>query len=665
MIVASSQYKEIMKRPMRNRAYLSIGVGVISQEAQNDAVASGSFDAESKYDRVFKDKKDYNEYACYDENFWTADGTMLFAPRNHSNNIENGIITSGNVRVDFGNTYNIRGLTVNFGSSYPTSLKITTSSGSEYTYSNNQSIFSCDTIFGDISYIIITPITMVGGNQKMRIHTILLGVGLSFTNVNIQKATQNQSISPITSEISFKNFTVTIFDTENLFNVEDSNSYIDYLETEQPLTFSYGLELDNGTIEWLDSQRLYLSDWQSTKGQMTFKAVDKLTQMNDKYTLGNTIHTRTAYAEAVSILTDLGLEPDDYEIDEYLQDVTLVNPMPEAKHSECLQLLANACRSVVYQDNEGKIVIRTNFARVIDPTDIQVSASSGTAWSLLTNLFTGADVTYADLSENFYKVNDTMFMLPADNQYLTSTGYVSAELSSETGYFTNNPYVTFTFQEAYRFYSLNCNFGGNPPKEIIIHTYLNNTLVEDVPFNDLESENVLFHNFELFNKLTIEFIRTEPYNRIILNKFNFSELSDYELTRNDMLNNPNGYKETLVKNINVKVFTFENDEHNKPKVVEDNVYYTNQLNTVGNNIEVQNQLINTLAWAESISEWLKTYYNNNIYYDVNYRGEPRISATDIIKMESEVIDNLEVEVTDVRLDFNGAFKGTLLLHKYS
>lgn len=665
MIVASSQYKEIMKRPMRNRAYLSIGVGVISQEAQNDAVASGSFDAESKYDRVFKDKKDYNEYACYDEDFWTADGTMLFAPRNHSNNVENGIITSGNVRVDFGNTYNIRGLTINFGSSYPTSLKITTSSGNEYTYSNNQSIFSCDTIFGDISYIIITPITMVGGNQKMRIHTILLGVGLSFTNVDIQKATQNQSISPITSEISFKNFTVTIFDTENLFNVEDSNSYIDYLETEQPLTFAYGLELDNGTIEWLDSQRLYLSDWQSAKGQMTFKAVDKLTQMNDKYTLGNTIHTRTAYAEAVSILTDLGLEPDDYEIDEYLQDVTLLNPMPEAKHSECLQLLANACRSVVYQDNEGKIVIRTNFARVVDPTDIQINASSGTDWSLLTNLFTGADVTYADLSENFYKVNDTMFMLPADNQYLTSTGYVSAELSSETGYFTSNPYVTFTFQEAYRFYSLNCNFGGNPPKEIIVHTYLNNTLVEDVPFNDLKNENVLFHNFEPFNKLTIEFVRTEPYNRIILNKFNFSELSDYELTRNDMLNNPNGYKDTLVKNINVKVFTFENDEHNKPKVVEDNVYYTNQLNTVGNNIEVQNQLINTLAWAESISEWLKTYYNNNIYYDVNYRGEPRISATDIIKMESEVIDNLEVEVTDVRLDFNGAFKGTLSLHKYS
>jgi len=665
MIVASNQYKEIMKRPMRNRAYLSIGVGVISQEAQNDAVASGSFDAESKYDRVFKDKKDYNEYACYDEDFWTADGTMLFAPRNHSNNIENGIITSGNVRVDFGNTYNIRGLTINFGSSYPTSLKITTSSGNEYTYSNNQSIFSCDTIFGDISYIIITPITMVGGNQKMRIHTILLGVGLTFTNDDILKSTENQSISPITSEISFKNFTVTIFDTENLFNVEDSNSYIDYLETEQPLTFSYGLELDNGTIEWLDSRRLYLSDWQSTKGQMTFKAVDKLTQMNDKYTLGNTIHTRTAYAEAVSILSDLGLEPDDYEIDEYLQDVTLVNPMPEAKHSECLQLLANACRSVVYQDNEGKIVIRTNFARVIDPTDIQVTASSGTAWSLLTNLFTGADVTYADLSENFYKVNDTMFMLPADNQYLTSTGYVSAELSSETGYFTSNPYVTFTFQEPHQYYSLNCNFGGYAPKEIIIYTYLNNTLVQNIPFNDLENENVLFYNFKPFDKLTIEFIKTEPYNRIILNKFNFSELSDYELTRNDMLNNPNGYKETLVKNINVKVFTFENDEHNKPKVVEDNVYYTNQLNTVGNNIEVQNQLINTLAWAETVSEWLKTYYNNNIYYDVNYRGEPRISATDIIKMESEVIDNLEVEVTDVRLDFNGAFKGTLSLHKYS
>ena len=131
-----------------------------------------------------------------------------------------------------------------------------------------------------------------------------------------------------------------------------------------------------------------------------------------------------------------------------------------------------------------------------------------------------------------------------------------------------------------------------------------------------------------------------------------------------MMTNPIGYKERRVKSVKCKVFTYQNDVEGKYLLVEDNVFAEKSINPVGETKTIQNPLISTEEQAELLVEWIGNYYANNISYDVDYRGRPDINATDIIRMDSEKIDNLQVEITTHSLRFNGgALSGSLELRR--
>jgi hypothetical protein len=126
-----------------------------------------------------------------------------------------------------------------------------------------------------------------------------------------------------------------------------------------------------------------------------------------------------------------------------------------------------------------------------------------------------------------------------------------------------------------------------------------------------------------------------------------------------MTSQPLGNKEELVKDVTVKIYTYENDENNNPQMVEDDVWYTETLNSTGVHKEVTNPLISSNALAKDLAEWLGTHYKNNYSYEVDYRGDPRLNAADIIKLEDEYINNLQVSINKASLKFNGAFSGKL------
>jgi hypothetical protein len=149
----------------------------------------------------------------------------------------------------------------------------------------------------------------------------------------------------------------------------------------------------------------------------------------------------------------------------------------------------------------------------------------------------------------------------------------------------------------------------------------------------------------------------------LVNQISFGDLTDYKLTRDLMTKNPVGYKEKRVKAVQVKIYTFVNNEKNEPQEVKDEVYYTKSIGDVGETKTLKNPLISDVSHAEIVGEWIGNYYANNISYDVEYRGEPRIEASDIIYMESEKINNLQVEITNHTLNYNGAFSGSLELRR--
>lgn len=665
MISVSNEWKDIMSRPIRNRAYISVGIGIINQNAQASGKASGDF-AYWSYGDIFNSNISRIEYATLEENFMKADGSQFFTPEKDDmmQLQQNGISTEdimGVVRIDFPEFYAIKGLTIEFSSSYPTSFKIETAEKT-LTYSNDSEKFVTTDVLGDTDYIIITPLSMVGGNQRFRIKSILMGVGLSYGNQQTKSFSLDEYVSSISEDLPNENMSFSFYDEENNFDVDDDNSFIDFLEAMQKVTVSFGLELDNGDVEWHQVATQYLKDWKSQKGMVSLNATDRLSQMENEYTLGNKIYQRTAYEEAESILSDAGLEPDEYYIDDYLNDVILNNPMPTGTHKECLQILANACRCIIKQDESGIIKIVANFAVVLDPEDLTVETNGVSNWSKPENLFIGTSVVYADMTQDFIKTDGSMFLLPEDEEYL-DTAYVSEQISDESGLFEVNPQITIKLPASYTYYGINIDFGGNPPKEMVIHTYKNGENLENVIFKDMSAESILFHEFLLFDEIVLEFTKAYANNRVVVNKISFGSLTDYVLTRTNMFENPIGYKEKRVKAVKCKIFSYTENEKGEPEEVEDDVFAVKILNDVGEIKTLENPLVSTKEHAELLAEWLGNYYANNISYDVKFRGEPRLNAADIIHMESEKKSNLQVEVTSSKLSFNGAFSGELELRR--
>lgn len=665
MISVSNEYKQVMSRPNRNRAFISVGIGIINQNAQEDGKVNGDFSYWS-YGNVFNSNQSRVEYATLEENFMKADGNMLFMPENDGlmQLNYNGITTDnvlGAIRIDFSEIYSIKGITLVFGSAYPTEFTVETAEKT-LTYENSSESFVTNDVLGDTNYIIITPISMVGGQQRFRLQSVLMGVGLQYSNAQTKSFSHDDFVSSISEELPSESMSFSFYDENGLFDVDDESSFIDYLETMQKITLSFGVELDSGEIEWHQVATNYLKDWKSQKGVVTLSATDRLSQMEDEYSLGSKIYTRTAYQEAESIFADAGLQPDEYFIDDYLNDVTLTNPMPVGTHKACLQLLANACRCIIRQNENGRIMIVANFSTVLDPSDMTVSTNGVAEWSNTDNIFIGTGLSYADMTLDFMKADGAMYFLPEDETYL-KTSYVSEQVADKNGLFEVNPQITLQLPASQTYYGINLAFLGNVPQEMVVHTYSADKLVGSFTFAELKLTTEIAHEFANFDKMVLEFTKGYPQNRVLVDQISFGSLSNYHLTESNMFEHPIGYKERRVKSVKVKVFTFENDENEQPIEVEDNVFVSRVVHAVGENKILQNPLVSTQEHANLLAEWIGNYYANNISYEVRYLGEPAVHASDIIYMENSKHGNIQTEVTSHKLSFNGAFSGNLELRR--
>jgi hypothetical protein len=665
----TNAFREAMSKRIRDRAYISVGIGIINTEAQNTAHFSGEYAYWSNKSLPFRNDAKYVEYATLEHSYMRADGKMLFLPKTDNDfyQVQNAPLTTNNImgviRIDFPQEYSIKGITLVFGRYFPTKFKIITDA-KELTYENSNTEFSTHDVLGDTTYIEIIPLSMIGGNKRFRLEKIVMGVGLTYTNNDMSSSEFEEFVNGVSNEIPYQKFNVTILDNNNVYNVDDNNSFINFLETGQRITLSYGITLDDGEVEWMQKSSMLLSDWKSQRNKMSFSATDIFATMEDEYDKGNKIYDRTAYTEALNILQDFGLEPDEYVIDDCLRDITLHNPMPKAKHRECLQLLCNATRCILFQDENGKVVIKANFANVIDPEDMQVKANGVAWWGNAKNVLYGNNNVYADLTRHFMRADGNQFFLPRDTSNVAqTTGYVTDVVSDVDGLFAENPILSIKLPAAYTYYGAYITFQGNPPKEMKVHTYQGDKLQKTFTYSNLKEKSLLNDEFNNFDRMDFEITKAYPINRVLIDRISFGDLSDYTLTTDAMLESPYGYAEKKTKDVLVKIFTFENDEKGEPKEVEDSVYLKRNVNNAGEVKYCENQLISTEAHARMIAEWLGNYYANNISYDVEYRGDPILDAADIIYMESAIVDNLQVEVEKNKLSFNGAFSGNLELRR--
>ena len=77
----------------------------------------------------------------------------------------------------------------------------------------------------------------------------------------------------------------------------------------------------------------------------------------------------------------------------------------------------------------------------------------------------------------------------------------------------------------------------------------------------------------------------------------------------------------------------------------------------GETISVDNMLITSLDRASVIGEWVRSYYNNRMTLSSSWRADPRLDVLDIVDNENDY-GTSKVLMTEVKYDYNGAFKGS-------
>lgn len=713
---ASKEYKESMKRKLREQSHIRISIGVINQAAQSDSSTDERL--YTYFSNTFKPLNNYlvtDVYASFEKDFTGADGSQFFLPRKKEDVLYNaGLVPlqiGDAIELTFGDIYDIRGLTIDFGYAYPVDFVIQTNNKRVEITGNEQQCFVTEEIFTDTEWLRLIPVTMLTGQCRMRVHQISMGIGIYFDNVKVLSATKRGYISPISEELPTLDLDVTVDNKDKMFNTENVNSAVNFLEDGQIVEVLYGYSLDNGRVEWIQGTNLLLREWDADDKEMSFTATDRFDSMAGTYWRGKyRPEGISLYDLAADVFQDAGFEERDYDIDSYLKNVIVKNPLPVAGHKEELQLIANAGRCIIFQNREGVICLKASFHVALSPKLKAFSDNAAEHCNVQSIVAQAQRVRYADFSRDAVPSDGSVYFFPRAGKYL-NTGYVSREQSETDGMFKENPSVSIRLEAAAKFYGINLEFDGNMPKEMVIHTYRNDVLVESFKTS---VETSIEHEFPEADLYVLEFTRTYPNNRIFLNHVGFGDVTDYMLEIGaDLSAYPKGKQLKKVKKVSADIFRYQEGTEqrelfkdtvsgpaytayfsvpchgfrvNTGTIVDSSDYFvtvsipegqetelrilgyeyicntitrTRQIGQTGSTEAFSNQLIGDDSMAEDYLDWLGDYFCSQVEYELPYRGEPRLDENDTVFLESEYIDNLQVRVFEHTLKFSQSISGTI------
>lgn len=603
MQITSREYKTEQKNHLRNEQYVFVYLGVISREAQASAHAEGGFTIYSDPQSVFGNNTFEAYYATAEQNMARCDASQFFMPRSDAFALWQGLVTQeilGEVTFTFGNYkhLNIKGLTIDFGDFFPTDFTISNGQVNyTYRYSNLYAgKWTTEDEFLNTEFLKITVHAMIGGFQRLRIFSILFGLGFLFDNTNLISTSWKSEVAHLSDALPAKSFSFTIDNLNRKFSADNPHSFVAFLEEQQEVEFEFGRKMDDGSIYRIPGGKLNLTSWSSNDTQAKFTAVGYMDYSTGTFNKGQFYPNGISlYELAVQVCEDAGFK--DYMIDTYLKKVITHNPLPVEKHKNLLQLIANASMAILRETRDGRIEIKTSF----EPDITSVWSNGHTEYSVLENLVDrGASYSeYGTSEKDFVYADGHQYFIPRDSSAgLIEAGYVSELVSNQEGIFEgestnyvrfidengtitgitfdgeiiairgkftgdgitvdmnasaiNNPIVTIEWEAAWTFYGLTLMFSDVIPKVFVIHTYRDGDEVEHFSVeNNIDFLTLVDHDFYSIDKLSIEFVETNPYQRIHLGKVIFGSVTDYTLEYSDMSSTPNAVRTEFIKNVNV------------------------------------------------------------------------------------------------------------------
>lgn len=676
------------------------------------------------------DKVHECDYLTFEKDFMQVGGNALIPPE--TNFLRNGYVSAvltdekgrfteiPTLEFEFNSVKDFVGMTYEFAKAYPTEIRVTyyldgIQQGQFISRPTGLEFADEDNHMPDCDKVKFEFLGMSEPFRRLRVSKMIFGLEKIFNTCDILSTDHTASVDPISSSLPYEKLTMKVTNYDKDFNPDNPHGMWEYFANGQPLRVRYGTTID-GNTEWVDAAYLYISDAPTVDGKTaTFTASDALSFLTNTYNKGIWKAEGTSlYDLALDVLQDAGVTS--YSIPAYLRNIVTYAPMPIATHRECLQMIANAGRCVLYTGVDGEIVMRLQLN-----ADVDISDNGHFKWSSLKGIYNGGSkADYITFEPNKWRIGTANLYIPTENsEEYKNTGFISEERSDSKGNFANPPklYVAYSlpvssYQFSIGFDSINETYA---PDFNLIFT-LGDKLVKRVEVRG-NTEVIYMLNEEVidYTLITIEILSTtRPYHRVRIESVNEGKVTDYYLDFATAMQSPKVSKSEELKCVDVAVHSYQISEQTSEiykssdvsiggeKVIQVTYdlsadisaqvlrgelisaeYYagtaflliraedaadiivtgrplidkqsiiTTAVNRNGEPCPLDNPLITDVVWAKELGEWVANYLKCRNSYQMNFRQDFRLSVNDIIYVQSDFEENIPARITKLQYKLPG------------
>lgn len=386
--MASKNMIEQLKKPKRNLGFLKVKFNIVDPETNPD-LSSNSEEIFSDLDNIKETTIPQSKnYATLEKNFWLLNDSQ---PIYGSEELEQTYVSSymSDKNCLFSDKACIiltssvylttLGLTMVFDSidkNYAKKLKVkayrdsTMIMDKDYTLSS----YSDRLIFADNEELVrwnkieIYFIESSLPYRRIRVNQLLFGIMETYTDENLISAESKEKTTMINSELPTHTFKFTIDNMNKLFNPDNPQGWYRYILQQQPISYEWGYQLDDGTIEWILGGKMLLSgSVEVGENQVSFSTTSLINYLTKVYKKGvYNSSGRSLYDLAVDVLEDSNIDSSQYNLWSGLKSIKTDAPLPKLEARQLLQIIATTGNCILFTNRENVINIQP-FNYVLNP----------------------------------------------------------------------------------------------------------------------------------------------------------------------------------------------------------------------------------------------------------------------------------------------------------
>lgn len=386
--MASKNMIEQLKKPKRNLGFLKVKFNIVDPETNPD-LSSNSEEIFSDLDNIKETTIPQSKnYATLEKNFWLLnDSQPIYGSEELEQTYVSSYMSDKNclfsdkacITLTSSVYLTTLGLTMVFDSidkNYAKKLKVKAYRDSTMIMDKDYTLgsYSDRLIFADNEELVrwnkieIYFIESSLPYRRIRVNQLLFGIMETYTDENLISAESKEKTTMINSELPTHTFKFTIDNMNKLFNPDNPQGWYRYILQQQPISYEWGYQLYDGTIEWiLGGKMLLTGSVEVGENQVSFSTTSLINYLTKVYKKGvYNSSGRSLYDLAVDVLEDSNIDSSQYNLWSGLKSIKTDAPLPKLEARQLLQIIATTGNCILFTNRENVINIQP-FNYVLNP----------------------------------------------------------------------------------------------------------------------------------------------------------------------------------------------------------------------------------------------------------------------------------------------------------